>query len=140
MTTCIFCNEFGFGSRVFSAIQGSNCVNGTVSFALRFVLEKRAGIRQLTACPAMNAFAFAPFGNGQYCRKGPFYFGKPGIFFCLSHNLLLGQSRFCETKPAVKPQAKYLDPRFTWDSHSSDVENNVCPIGKEQCKDQNPGN
>ena len=146
MTARVRGNKLRFGSRIFSAIQGTNRVNGTVRFTVRLVLEKGAFIWQLTTRPAANALTFAVVGDRQYRGKSPLYFSRPCIYppwrisLFISHNLLLGQSRFCETKPAVKPQAKYLDTRFTWDSHSSDVENNVCPIGKEKCKDQNPGN
>ena len=86
MTTCIRRNEFGFGSRVFSAIQGPNCVNGTVIFAIRFIFEEGTKIRKFTACSAMIALSFTPFGNRQYCRKGPFYFSKPRISFFISHD------------------------------------------------------
>ena len=86
VTTGIRRNKLRFSSRVFSAIQGSNYVNGTVRFAIRFVFEKRAGIRQLTTCPTVDTLTFTSFGDGQYRGESPFYSGRPGISFFVSHN------------------------------------------------------
>ena len=66
MTTGIRRDKLRFSSRVFSAIQGSNCVNGTVRFAIRFVYKKRAGIRQLTTCPTVDTLTFTSSGDRQY--------------------------------------------------------------------------
>jgi hypothetical protein len=75
---------FQFGSWVFSAVQRSNGVNGTEHFIIRRDFQERADVRQFAARPAIDALAFAPFGDGQYCREGPFYFGKPCILI-ISH-------------------------------------------------------
>jgi len=88
MTTGICGNKLRFSSRVFSAIQGSDCVNRTVRFAIRFVFKKRAGIRQLTTFSTVDTLTFAFFGDGQYRGKNPFNFSRPGISFFVSHSLI----------------------------------------------------
>lgn len=79
-------NGLRFGSRVFSAVQRANPVDGTETLAVRLVLQEGTFVRQLATRPAISAPAFSSLGDGQYCGKSPFYLGGPGISCFISHN------------------------------------------------------
>ena len=85
VTTRLLSDKFRFGSRVFPAVKRANRVNAAENFAVRRKFDERADVRQFAARPAIDALAFAPFGDGQYRRKGSFCFGKPCILI-ISHN------------------------------------------------------
>lgn len=77
---------FGFGSRVFSAIQRANRIDRAIGFAFVIELQERADGRQLATCSAGNAFAFAVLGDGQKRGNGSLRFCAPCIFVLFSHN------------------------------------------------------
>jgi hypothetical protein len=85
MAARILGNKFGFRSGVFSTVQRADRVDRAVGCAVGFVLEERADVRQLAARPAIDALAFAPFGNGQHTRHGPSNPGAPRICSFISH-------------------------------------------------------
>lgn len=57
-----FRNKLRFGSGIFSAVQGPNCVDGTIRGTIRFILQEGAGARQLTTRPATDTMTFAARG------------------------------------------------------------------------------
>ena len=78
-------DKFGLRPGVFSAVQRTDRVNRAIGCVVGFILEKRADVRQLTACPAIDALPFTPFGDGQHGRKRPSNPGAPRIGSFISH-------------------------------------------------------
>jgi hypothetical protein len=85
MAARILGDEFGFRSRIFSTVQWTNGVDRAVGCAVGFVVEEWTDVRQLAARPAIDALAFAPFGDGQHARHGPSDPGPPGIGLSIHH-------------------------------------------------------
>ena len=66
--------RFRFGARILSAIQRTNSINDAVRLAIRGSFQERTNIGQFAAGAAMQAPAFAVFGNRQNRSKSPFDF------------------------------------------------------------------
>jgi len=82
----------------------------------------------------MDALTLSSLGDGQYCREGSFYFGRPGILV-ISHNPIFSkQPRYngCLSKYMM------LRAGRSWQI-SPYTENNISPVGKKQCDAREPG-
>ena len=65
--------RFRFSPWILSAIQRANSINNAVRLAIGGMFQKGTNIRQFAAGAAMQAPAFAVFGNRQNGSKSPFY-------------------------------------------------------------------
>ena len=85
MPACFLGDEFEFRSWIFSTIQWTNCIDGTVGCTIRFVFEKWADVWQLAARSAIDALTFTLLRYGQYRSTSPSDSGTPCIRLSIRH-------------------------------------------------------